>query len=201
MGYKNRELEVKLDLVDGQGYAATCAFVESVVQKLSPVYTVTDDMVIGNATDLYWNAPRAGIGDFVRLRQTSKGAQITLKATDKGNNVDRVEIDLEVDDYKQAKALMFALHGDPKAKVTKAYQVYFLENNHTNISVYQVQKDKRVFVEVEATSRKRLKQIIRALMADSDPKWSWNWIRSSIYDMFVCDKTPKKGDILEFLNE
>lgn len=201
MGFRNRELEVKLSVNLDSGapaYSSACSFVEGVVKGIYPNYNTEDDLVIGNATDIYWNAPRSGIGDFVRLRKTSKGAQITLKATDRGNNVDRVEIDLEVDDYKQAKSLMLALHGEPKATVTKKYNVYFLENDHTNVSVYQVKGDNRLFIEVEATSKKRLKEIIKGLLGAADKEWRWSWVQSSIYDMFVCNKKPKEADIKEF---
>jgi adenylate cyclase class IV len=199
MGFKNREVEVKLLLSGASGYDKICAFVEGVAKGLYPKYDTEDDLVIGNATDIYWNAPRSGIGDFVRLRKTSKGGQITLKASDKGNNIDRVEIDLVVGDYKQAKELMFALHGDSKATVTKKYNVYFLEDEHTNISVYQVKNDGRIFVEVEAKSKTRVREIIKALLANADKSWEWKWIQSSIYDMFVCNKKPKEAEVQEFV--
>ena len=199
MGFKNRELEIKLLLTGASGYESVCKFVESTVKKLYSSYSTDDDLVIGNATDIYWNAPRAGIGDFVRLRKTSKGGQITLKATDKGSNLDRVEIDLEVHDYKQAKELMFSLHGDSKATVTKKYNVYFLENEFTNVSVYQVKGDSRIFVEVESKTKGRLKEIIKELLNSADESYRWTWIQSSIYDMFVCNKKPKEANIKDFV--
>lgn len=198
MGYKNREIEIKL-LVTGYNYQTACDFVESTVKKLYPKYDTEDDFVVGNATDIYWPAPRDGVGDFVRLRKTSKGGQITLKSTDKGSNLDRVEIDLEVEDYKQAKELMLSLHGKPQATVTKKYNVYFLESEFTNVSVYQVKGDGRIFIEVESKTKGRLKEIIKELLKDAEESSSWTWIQSSIYDMFVCGKKPKEADIKTFL--
>lgn len=199
MGFKNREIEVKLWAKGATTYNTMCNFVEAAVQSFYPKYDIEDDLVVGNATDIYWPAPRDGMGDFVRLRKTAKGGQITLKSTDKGNNVDRVEIDLEVHDYKQAKELMLALHGKPKATVTKKYQVYFLENQFTNVSVYQVKGDDRIFVEVEAKTKTRVKEIIQALMAaPKRPSDEFVWIQSSIYEMFVCNKKAKEADLEGF---
>jgi len=199
MGFLNRELEVKIlvrNKDDGisPSQSSVCAFVESELKKIYPAYNTEDDQIIGNATDIYWNAPRTGIGDFVRLRKTSKGGQITLKATDKGSNLDRVEIDLEVHDYKQAKELMLALHGESKASVRKKYNVFFLENEFTNVSVYRVSGSAMTFIEVEAKNKTRLKEIVKVLTKESE-KWDFSWVQSSIYEMFVNNNSPKLVDL------
>ena len=187
MGYLNREIEVKTRVDGLKSYQTAVDFVRSALES-----SVTEEEV-STATDLYWNAPKSGIkADFLRLRKIAGGGQITAKCTDRGNNIDRVEIDLEVSDRAQAKELITALLGEPIAKVTKKYTVFFLENQFTNVSVYQVTGDKKVFVEIEAKSKSRLKEITKALMKASDKDWSWFWVRSSVYQMFV-----KKEDMVE----
>jgi len=155
------------------------------------------DVIIGNATDLYWKAPVKGLADFVRLRKNPDGAQITMKSTDRGDSIDRVEIDLEVDDYKQARELMLALHGEPMAEVTKRYHVFFLENRDTTISVYQIKNDDRVFVEVEARNLRRLKQLVRLIATDR--RTEYEWVSSSVFSMFVQKKKMMTKSLLEFL--
>ena len=179
MGHKNREIEAKMLAIGVKG-------LHTMIDRISTVVATIQkdaDVIIGNATDLYWAAPVPDLADFVRLRKNAGGAQLTMKGTDKGDNIDRVEIDLEVDDYKQAKELMVALHGEPMAAVTKKYRVFFLENHDTNISVYQVKDDDRVFVEIEARNRRRLRQLISLVLSHSETEYLW--VKSSIYNIFV----------------
>lgn len=193
MGYKNRELEVKMLAVGVKGLQTMIDRVEKAILSIHK----DPDIVIGNASDLYWKAPVKGRADFVRLRKNTDGAQITMKNTDKGDTVDRVEIDLEVDDYKQAKELMTALHGDPMADVTKKYYVFFLENKDTTVSVYQVKNDDRVFVEVEGRTKRRVKQLIQTIMAVSETEYEW--VSTSVYTMFVEKKEMVTKPIAKFL--
>jgi len=192
MGYKNREVEVKMLAVGVKG-------LQTMVDRIDPLFKNASDIIIGNAADLYWSTPKNSPADFVRLRRVSNASdegQITAKATDKGSTVDRVEIDLPVP-YKQAKALMLAAHGDPTAEVVKKYHVYLLENDDTTVSVYQVRNDDRVFVEVEARTKKRVAEIIRVILAGSNT--DYEWIQSSVYNMFVEKKAMKSVAIQKFL--
>lgn len=193
IGYKNRELEIKMLAVGVKGLQTMVDRIEKAIVSIHK----DPDVVIGNASDLYWKAPVKGLADFVRLRKNTDGAQITMKNTDKGDTIDRVEIDLEVDDYKQAKELMLALHGDPMAEVTKKYHVFFLENRDTTVSVYQVKNDDRVFVEVEARSKRRLKQLIQTIMTVSETEYEW--VSTSIYTMFVEEKSMVAKPMTKFL--
>lgn len=181
MGYRNREIEIKLLVENSSKLPLVKETVEDWVKSMYPDF----DYVIGNATDLYWYAPDHGKGDFVRLRRMSNSnAQITMKGTDKDDITNRIEIDLEVDDYKQARILMEGLHGEPIERVKKKYHVYFLENDDTTISVYQVAKDPRVFVEIEARTKKRVRELTSALLA-FDENFQYTWVNSSLYNMFV----------------
>lgn len=181
MGYRNREVEIKLLVENTNKLPLAKEMVEGWVKTMYPEF----DYVIGHATDLYWHAPDQGQGDFVRLRRTSDNrAQITMKGTDKDDITNRIEIDLEVEDYRQARILMEGLHGEPVEKVQKRYHVYFLENDDTTISVYQVTKDPRVFVEIEARTKRRVKELTKSLL-DFDQNFKYSWVNSSLYKIFV----------------
>jgi adenylate cyclase class IV len=192
MGYKNRELEVKL-LASTDKYKLVCERI------LASIVNMDFECLIGKATDLYWPAPEAGGADFVRLRRRANGSsdgQITLKSTDRGDIVNRVEIDLEVDNYTQAKVLMTTLHGKETASVTKRYTVYFLEDRDTNISVYQITGDKRVFLEVEAKTVKRLKELLDIVYSSDHDLIR---VKSSVYNMFVQKKEMETESLKQFL--
>lgn len=161
------------------------------VQQCRPV-------IRGCAADIYWAPPEDSTADFVRLRRLDEpnerglDSQITLKSSDKGGNVNRVEIDLGVDSHRQANLLLSMMLGDPLGQVTKRYTVYFLENQHTTISVYRVLKDKRIFVEVEATSLDRVKELAASLV---EAGLSFKRVQQSLFDMFVAKKPMTLADI------
>jgi len=188
MGYKNREIELKLVLTSGQSYNK---LLESLEEHLETFYPESQ-VISARASDHYWDAPKASNADFIRLRKKDqgKGGTITIKSTDKGNNVDRVEIDVDIEDYKQGLALLTSLYGPHREKVTKKYHVLFLENEHTNYSIYQVEKDKQIFLEVEARRGKRVVELVRSFV-EKNPAFTFDSVQSSIYDMFVLKKEPK----------
>lgn len=197
MGYKDREIEWKL-LTDG---FVSIAPVEKIITQLLLDVNNGDrgcrPTIIGCASDTYWSAPEESPADFVRLRvlddtdEHGNPAQITLKASDRGGNVNRVEVDLGVSDHSQANKLLTMMLGDPLGQVTKRYTVFFLEDVHTTISIYKIVRDKRVFVEVEARTLKRVKEITRILVERGG--LCFTRIPQSLYDMFVLKKemTPE----------
>lgn len=188
MGHKNREIEAKLLLTSGQSSHELLKAVESFLDIYYPDY----EHISSRSFDYYWNAPKQSNVDFIRIRKhdTGNGGVITIKSTDKNNNLDRVEIDLDVFDFKQALNLMFALYGEAKAKVLKKYHVFFLENRHTNYSIYQIVGDKRVFFEIEAKNADRLMQLIENF-TKFYTNFTFGLVQSSIFEMFVEKKDPK----------
>ena len=197
MGAHNREIEIKL-VVEG---IKTLPPVVGKVQALWETMTEEGEVLVGNASDFYWNTPKKSPADFARLRKRSKGSgggQLTIKSTDKEDNIDRVEIDLDVDDHAQAYAYMVGLMGEPVARVAKKYHVFFLEDEHTNISVYQIKNDDRVFVEIEAKTLKRVIQILNKVIESTG--YDYKWVKSSIYNMFVQQKNMITRPIEEFTN-
>jgi adenylate cyclase class IV len=196
MGAHNREIEIKL-LVEG---IRTLPPVVAKIQSLWETMSDEGRVLVGNASDYYWNTPKSSNADFARLRKRSKdssGGQLTIKSTDKKDNVDRIEIDLDVDDHAQALAYMKGLMGEPVARVTKKYHVFFLEDEHTNISVYQIRNDDRVFVEIEAKTLKKVIQILNKVIESTG--YDYLWVKSSIYQMFVQQRAMVTRPIEEFL--
>lgn len=195
MGLKNREVEIKLLVED----IKTLPPVVAKIQALWETMSEEGEVLVGNASDFYWDTPNKSPADFGRLRKRSKGnggGQLTIKSTDKKDNIDRVEIDLDVDDHAQAYAFMTGLMGEPVAKVTKKYHVFFLEDEHTNISVYQIRGDDRVFVEIEAKTLKRVIQILNKVTESTG--YEYKWIKSSVYQMFVQQRQMVARPLEEF---
>jgi|GEM_PF-5685609 len=184
MGYKNREIEIKL-LVKG---CNSLKKIDNFCRELfKPIHTITDER-----TDYYWPAIAV---DFVRVRQMEKSkkgkGQMTVKKCDKGSNLDRLEIDLDVIDVDQAIKLKSAEYGKPPKKLKKRYTVLFLDNFDTNVSIYQVVDDKKVFVEVESRSLKKVNKIVN-ILKKSLP-FPLEIIKKSLYDIFILRKGLKNG--------
>ena len=148
MGFLNREIELKL-VAKGQTSLEQVA--DLIASKIRAKKTLA-----GFSKDIFWKAPH-GRKDFVRLRYLDGGkAQVTLKRIDKGDNFDREEIDLEVQDPDQARELLSSLLGEPLGAVKKTYKVFWTDTKDTTISVYKVNGDARIFIEIEARSRKKV---------------------------------------------
>jgi adenylate cyclase class IV len=150
MGYRNREIEKK--------YTVEAGSYNETVEALEGIFDY-DRKIVDASKDYYWHAPTGMKADFGRLRFMPKGGgQMTIKYADRESNLNRVEIDVEVDDTNQAKKFMTQIMGEPCGSIYKKYHVLFLGDEHTTVSVYSVRGDpkKRVFVEVEATSESKL---------------------------------------------
>lgn len=182
MGHKNREIEVKM-LVKG------CKSLKKIekhcISMFTPLHVISDQR-----TDYYWPAPAT---DFVRVRQmerSKKGrGQMTVKKTDRGCNFDRLEIDLDIHDVDQAIKLKTAEYGKEPKKLKKKYVIMFLDKIDTNVSVYQVDKDRRVFVEVESRNARKVNNLVKTLKTKLP--FPLEIIRKSLYDIFILKKGIK----------
>lgn len=183
MGYKDREIEVKLLTKSARSMKRVNVFVHNALENQYQCRPI----IVGSATDIYWQAPEDSDADFIRLRELDntddKGcnSQITLKYSDKGGNINRVEIDVPIGDKAKGAKLLTYLLGDPLGTITKDYVVYFLDDEHTTVSVYQVIKDKRVFVEVEAKTMQRVRQIIDLISG----QYEYERVQQSLFELFV----------------
>lgn len=98
--------------------------------------------------DRFWKAPNV---DFLRLRENSH--ELTVKVTDKGSILDRIEENVVVKDLDTAVRLATLLFGEP-LKLVKTFSVWNTKlpdaPSHGVVCLYQVEGDPRVFLEVEA---------------------------------------------------
>ena len=163
MGYKNREIEVKMVVMHGQMPYKSMSDINKVI---SIHYAQSRFKYIeGFSADTYWNKinnPHK-VG-FFRIREMEDGTcQLTVKEQDKGNNYDRIEIDVgSYDSPEQAILLMTQLLGPSLGVIKKKYYVHILDSDHEEkptISVYQIKGDNRVFVEIEAHSSKEVERL------------------------------------------
>lgn len=177
MGYKNREIERKFVIAE-KDY-------NSGVRLLKRAIGNWDRLVTGDSTDIYFEVPSNLPADFARVRMMPRGkAQLTIKYQDRDCNLDRVEIDVNVDDPAQAIAFCTHLFGYPARSVRKKYLVLFLDDRDTNVSIYTVRGDKRVFIEIEARTVEKVEKITKRL----GKKLSIEVEKRSIYQLFVKRK-------------
>lgn len=115
-------------------------------------------MVYDTSTDTYWSLGNSVLGDFVRMRELTAGiTQVTVKAKDRGDNLNRVERELDTSTSSHTvRSLLTAAHGRPTATVTKTYYVLWLpgETEHTTVSCYSIagHENDGTYIEVESTN-------------------------------------------------
>jgi adenylate cyclase class IV len=177
VGYNNREIELKLEVKNAKS-------IEDVSKRLEKIFNYTKS-IKGKSKDVYWETGDNSKADFVRLRlYPDSSPQVTVKYTDKGTNFDRVEIDLNVDSAKNAVHLINSLFGKPKGSIVKEYQVYFLDEEDSNISVYKVKDDPRVFIEIEARTKKKVLDISKSVKKYS-PELKTFLVGKSLFELFI----------------
>lgn len=193
MGYRNREIEFKLE-AKGRRMSS---IVKALAGKLGE-----SRVLIGASVDVYWSlAPfrrrqsrhlkgRRLKGDFIRVRCMEDGSgQITVKEQDRKVYSDRVEIDVGTRDPKIACLFIGHVFGDPTGSVNKAYHVFFMEDDHTTVSVYQVKGDGRVFLEVEAKSMHAAAKLLEKVT--SLVKYKLTSVNKSLFDLVVRHQKPR----------
>jgi len=120
--------------------------------------SVVGEVPLQESRDFFWEVPNA---DFLRLRENSR--ELTVKVTDKGDIVDRIEENVLVDwdSMVAARKLATLLFGEPSAVLTKRFIVFHVNlynqisyKHHTPaiVCLYEVLEDPkyRIFLEVEA---------------------------------------------------
>ena len=188
MGYRNREIEFKLEARGSKGMASV---VKDLAGKLGE-----SRVLIGASVDVYWSLTPFQKkklklrGDFIRVRcMENGGGQMTVKEEDKKSYTNRVEIDVATKDPKSACTFLSHVLGNPTGAVNKAYHVFFMEDDHTTVSVYQVKNDGRVFLEVEAKSMraaaKLLSKVTSLVNANLHP------VNKSLFNLVVNGQKPR----------
>jgi CYTH domain-containing protein len=118
--------------------------------------------VAGLSLDKFYAHPTSS-NAFIRTRILDNGtAELTVKAKDKGDNVDRLEVNCLAMKQREAVAFAEAALGKPLFELTKSYTVFFLPNN-ANVSTYIVSGDERLFLEIEAPTLKQVDDLAQTL--------------------------------------
>jgi adenylate cyclase class IV len=191
LGYKNREVEVKM-VVNGVTRMA------DVDRALQGILKGHRRKIAGDSEDTYFHkpvllkVPRVPKADFIRLRRPNKDdiSKFTVKYADRGGNFDRVEKDSDVTQFKQMRSQLVDILGEPAGVLRKRYVVYFMGSRgheaDTTVSLYQVKGDKRVFLEIEAKTADKVdywtKRVLRAL-----PHGTIR-VYESLYELFISGR-------------
>lgn len=179
MGYKNREIERK-SIVLSNNRRVTYEKVVASLNKLPCTYKVQ-----GNSGDEYWKSPRHSNG-FLRVRSFPDGSsELTFKEKDNiTGNLDRSEIDVKVQDSKQLSCFMNAVFGKSLGEIHKKYTVFVLEDKHTTVSVYQLQKSQIIYLEVEAktvSQMNELQDFVNLILQDDE--FHLDYTNKSLYEI------------------
>lgn len=180
MGYRNREKEVKLKVIGTNNRA----HVDKLIQEL--FREEIERSILDRSKDVYWGLNTRG--KFIRVRymagEDGRG-QMTIKDRDKGIVSDRIEIDVHVDSADQCVLALSSALGPNHGVIDKTYSVLFLdEQTDTNISVYKVTGDDRVFVEVEARRNDVVEKIVRKL--EKGLPFKLERSPHSLFDIFIA---------------
>lgn len=181
MGHKNREIEVKLLAKTDKGYSGVVKDVRKILTKAGKRPNKT---IVGDSSDVYWLPSRTANADFMRVRYHPEGGgQLTVKHEDQGDNLNRVEIDVDVKDPDQAVKFLTAANGPPIGTLRKKYTVFYVDRFDTNVSVYKVRGDKRVFVEIEARKEVLVDELVSIIR--NGVRYKLPGVASSLFWMFI----------------
>ena len=182
MGFRDREIERKL-IVKGTTRMA------DVDRYLLKVLKRHKRLIAGKSEDIYWESPEGSRADFVRLRRANKdgAAKLTIKYSDKRNNFNRIERDVEVHPFSTTRRLLEDVFGKPAGYVNKRYIVYVMGaaggEADSTISLYQIVGDRRVYLEIEAITAAKVdfwtKKVLRAL------PYRTKRVNQSLYMIFI----------------
>lgn len=147
MGHKNREIEKKFIVSNKNlSFKEVCFFVKNCF-----IEDLWDDEITGRSSDVYWHSPSPQTADFIRIRQYPTGdGQLTLKHSDQGTNVNRIEIDVGVHKSSQAVEFVTKLLGSPIGEIEKDHLTLFWHLRGYAASVYKISSHPDIFIEIEA---------------------------------------------------
>lgn len=153
MGHRNREIESKL-LLPGHSYGDVCGKLDLLLQEEKPIVRV------GSSLDTYWSVKGEDVeADFLRVRERDGIRQITVKGKDRGDNLNRIEVDVDsTSDTHKIHRLVRCLLGRPAGVIQKTYRVWELESEYDTVCCYEVTQPKfpTIIVEVEARTEIRM---------------------------------------------
>lgn len=188
MGWRNREVELKLEILNGSKDVGAIA-----TQVSAALGGAVTDTIVGNRIDEYW-PPRPGWrADFIRLRKLDEvGYQLTAKHTDKKNkgNLNRVEIDVRVMERKQIRRFLTYVFGPSKGTISKYYHVLLLGSHDVTASVYKVKGIPYLFMELEARTERQVYKLKEKIERRTGLRTKR--IPHSLYKLVLCGKGKRR---------
>ena len=125
--------------------------IETVVDKLQGLFTGVN-VQQDTAYNVYWSNQNV---DFVRLRENP--LELTVKRTDKNTIEDRIEENLPVEDFEDARRWATVVFGEPTGAFRNNY--YIFQTELWTVSVYQVEGRSEVIVEVESDNMLTVEEV------------------------------------------
>lgn len=128
----------------------------SALKALRKLYPDRSKELIAQTIDDYWELPNKD--SFLRLRSswgyTGEGErrelrEVTVKSKDKGNNLDRLEINAGIAGVKDMRALLKVALGPKVGRIAKVEYVYF-DANSMVISLTRIKG--KIYLEIESPS-------------------------------------------------
>lgn len=185
MTIDNREIESKW-LVKDTDLETVRSALESILNG-----SITKS-IFESSTDIYWIPGFEAKAQFSRLRDGNGIRQLTVKARDKGSNINRLEIDLDcTSPIDKIIAYQEALFGPAAGQVSKRYHVYWtMGNEHTSVSAYTVFVNSKphpdTIVEIETLSIEGLTAMDEAIITPlQDMGLEVTRAPGSLFEMFV----------------
>ena len=190
MGHRSREIESKLVVKSNIDLNMANVLLDELFG------TDKDKLLFGSSADTYWTVSDPGVSaDFARMRERDGIRQLTVKGKDKGNNLDRIEIDIDCTSEPRDIIKFFtALLGKSVGKVGKTYYVYWItKSEHDTVCCYTVRSGEadhpNVFIEVEATTTEKMLDMEKRVIDKFVEKgYAIERAPGSLYEMFVIKK-------------
>jgi len=195
MNNENREVEKKF-IIRG----LLLDDINEILMNFIPKTTIERYINPCTTTDFYWKVPvnselnTGGIqAQFVRLRDSwgvgSDGfsrqlKEITIKAKDKDTNVDRLELNIAIDDVAKAKMFLNLVLG-PSKSIQKEECVIFIKEMGANglvvISLAQIKGEQQVYLEIEGQSE----EVINLYVTKLQKKLEFFQEEKSLYEIYI----------------
>ena len=123
------------------------------------------------------------------MRERDGIRQITVKGKDRGDNVNRIEVDIDsTSETHRIHRLIRCVLGKPHGTVAKQYRVWELESEYDTVCAYVVSTPKNslgTVVEVEARTEERMRELEKLV--------------SKHFNKSGFDVTPAPGSLFEML--
>lgn len=153
----NRELEKKFKVTDGRTYQEVMAMLTG-----TPFFSNNiKEVVVGHGPDYFWSL---GEEDFIRFRPRAQSdgmgftSHLTVKREDKGDTIDRVEINVPSKSPEKTLAFAKEVWGEPCNVIDKDYTVIWLGEN-LNVCVYTTDFSDEIILEIEGDCIRQIEKV------------------------------------------